>query len=155
MLEEKLVTEINQALRKSIARQRELVHKMDTLEVIDSVKNLLSATIASMNDLRKKNALIDYDVIKAFRILVGDIRNFNEYKGKEVVHVPGEVDAILASGTTSIGIRGLDDHNSTHGGAGGAYHGHYQELGGGDPHHALHLKVAGVSPDGGCCCSVM
>lgn len=65
-----------------------------------------------------------------------------------------------ASDSTSTGSGGSDDHDrvngiAAHGGAGGAYHhGDYQELGGG-PHHPLHLKVAGVSPDGGCCCDVM
>jgi hypothetical protein len=157
MLGEDLIRQINQALREGIQSSQRLVNVMKSQEEVDSIKEGLSATVINMNGLRRNHAAIDADVLEAFRTLVQDIRNFNDFNHAVLIPITQEVDDILAG----VPFHAQTTHHDTHhdlgapllsGGASDYHHPHYQTMT--THNNDTHVVGAAAHQDsGGCCCS--
>lgn len=154
---EDLTRKLNQGLREALEVYQQSVDVMNTEEEVASVNKSLKLAVEGFNNLRRNHAAIDSDVLEAFRTLVQDIRNFNDFNHAVLIPIPREVDDILAevpfhAQTTPHAVHHDLGEPLLSGGA-SDYHPHYQTM---TTHNNNDTHVVGAAAhqdSGGCCCS--
>ena len=96
ILDEELIKEVNQGLRKGLQSFQQLVDKMTTEEHVTAVKETLVTIVENINSLRSNHATVDADILEAFGASVKDIKNFNKLNKADLIPIPKEVNEILS-----------------------------------------------------------